>query len=140
MRNLPKLNIPILIVSICFCAACSPSRDKAVAEVATEEFHNRFNNSAFGDIYDRAEPDVKEMQARNDFLGSMEAMRKGQGAVVQAKELAVDYNYSTDGNMIKLLYEVTYEKGIAKEEFIWIIADGKGILHSYRFLGPPASR
>jgi hypothetical protein len=118
-------------------SACSPSKDKAVAAAATEEFHKLFNNSAFGEIYDHAEPGRGE---KRDFLASMEAMRSGQGAVLQAKELAVDYNYSTDGNMIKLLYEVTYEKGIAKEEFIWTIAAGKGTLHGYRFLGPAASR
>jgi len=125
---------------LCVTDACSPSKDKGLATAATEEFHERFNRSAFGEIYDHAESDVKERQARADFLGSMDAMRRGQGAVIQAKEIAVDYNYSTDGNMIKLLYEVTYEKGIAKEEFIWTIANGSGSLHSYRVLGPPPNR
>ena len=140
MRNVTKLNICILIVVFSFCGACSASKDKAVAAAATDEFHKRFNSSTFGDIYDHAEPVVREMQSREDFLASMERMRKGQGAVLQKKELAVEYNYSTDGNMINLVYEVTYEKGIANEQFTWTIVDGKGLLHGYRFLGPPASR
>lgn len=111
-----------------------------MAAAATEEFHKHFNSSTFGDIYDRAEPIVREMQSRDDFLAAMERMRKGQGAVLQTRELAVGYNYSTDGNMINLLYEVTYEKGIAKEEFTWTIVEGKGILHGYRFLGPAPGR
>jgi hypothetical protein len=139
MRNVIKLNKSISLMLVLFLGggACSPSKDKAVAALATEDFHRLFNSSAFGEIYDHAEPGMR--RDKRSFLASMEAMRDGQGAVLQAKELAVDYNYSTDGNMIKLLYEVTYEKGTAKEEFIWTIADGKGMLHSYRFLGPPAS-
>jgi hypothetical protein len=134
-------NTKILLLFVIFLAvACSPAKDKTIATAATEEFHKRFNSSAFGDIYDQAEAGVRSIQSREDFLASMQAMRQGQGAVIGAKELAVDYNYSTDGNMIKLLYEVNYEKGIAKEEFIWTIANGRGILHSYRFLGPTPNR
>jgi hypothetical protein len=139
MPNVTKVNVSIFVVLVFFLGGdCSPSKDKAAAVSATEEFHRLFNSSAFGEIYDHAEPGMRG--DKRSFLASMEAMRAGQGAVLQAKELAVDYNYSTDGNMIKLLYEVRYEKGTAKEEFIWTIADGKGILHSYRFVGPPASR
>jgi hypothetical protein len=141
MRRVINLKTPVFLMLVLFLVgACSPSKDKAAAAAATDEFHRRFNRSAFGDIYDQAEPGVKAMGPKGEFLASMEAMRQGQGAVVQAKELAVNYNYSTDGNMVKLLYEVTYEKGVAKEEFIWTIANGRGILHSYRFLGPPANR
>lgn len=68
---------------------------------------------------------MREKESRAKFLASMQAMRQGQGAVIEAKELAVDYNYSTDGKMIKQLHEVTYQKEIAKEIFIWTIANGK---------------
>ena len=141
MQTACPINTRILLLLVVFlAAACSPSKDKAAATAATEEFHKRFNSSAFSEIYDHAEPGVKRMQSREDFVASMQAMRLGQGAVIDAKELAVDYNYSTDGNLIKQLYEVNYEKGIAKEEFIWTIANGRGILHSYRFLGPSPNR
>jgi hypothetical protein len=140
LNRLRNLNACFLLATCAVIAACSASKDKAIAIAATSEFHTRFNNSQFVDLYDAAESAVRDVQTKRDFLASMEAMRAGQGAVVQSKEVGVDYNYSTDGTMVKLLCEVTYEKGVAREEFIWTIANGKGILHSYRFLGPPATR
>ena len=138
-RTLGHHLIALVLVAFTLCG-CSASKDKAIAISSTDEFHKRFNDSHFADIYDSAEPAVRDVQTKRDFLASMEAMRAGQGAVLQSKELGVDYNYSTDGTMVKLLCEVTYEKGVAREEFIWTIAKGKGILHSYRFLGPSPTR
>jgi hypothetical protein len=140
LSQLRNLNACFLLTAFTLSVACSASKDKAIAVAATNEFHTRFNNSQFGDIYDAAEPTVRQVQTKRDFFASMEAMRAGQGSVVQSKEVGVDYNYSTDGTMVKLLCEVTYEKGVAREEFIWTIVNDKGILHSYRFLGPGPTR
>jgi hypothetical protein len=125
---------------VCFIAlaatlsSCSPSEDKAVAAQAVEEFHQRYNNRLFSDIHENAEPGLKNLRPREDFLASIKAMREGQGAVLEAKELDSAYKYSFEGNMVKLLYEVTYEKGKAKEEFIWTISNGKGKLRRFRFI------
>ncbi len=73
-----------LIVVVLALGGCSAEKDKTVAIAATDEFHKRFNNSNFADIYDSAEPAVRNVQTKRDFLASMEAMRAGQGAVLQS--------------------------------------------------------
>jgi hypothetical protein len=114
--------------------SCSPSDDKAVATRSVEEFHRRFNNSAFSEIYDNAEPGLRTLMPKEAFLASMKAMREGQGAVLESEEIGIAYNHSSEGNMVKVLHEVTYEKGKAKEEFIWTVENGRGRLRSFRFI------
>ena len=130
-----KFVVGLLFLAVSL-ASCSPSNDKAVAARSVEEFHRRFNNSAFSEIYDNAEPSLSTLMPKEAFLAGMKAMREGQGAVLESKEIGVAYNYSSEGNMVKVLHEVTYEKGKAKEEFIWTIGNGQGRLRSFRFIAP----
>ncbi len=114
--------------------SCSPSNDKSVAARSVQEFHQRFNNSAFSEIYGNAEPGLRALMPKESFLASMKAMREGQGAVIESKEIGIAYNYSSEGNMVKVQHEVTYEKGKAKEEFTWLIENGRARLRAYRFI------
>lgn len=115
-------------------ASCVPSEHKTIALQAIEQFHNQFNRSEFSEIYEGADQKAKEKISKNDFIEDMEAMRRGQGAVLRSEEIGTDYNYINGVTMVKILVLVSFEKGTAKEEFIYYFRDAKIQLASYRFL------
>lgn len=124
----------LALIAISLLSACGPpKKERLLVEQAVNEFHARFNNSAFSDIYDGAAPRLRDEMAKDEFIESMGAMRQGQGAVVSSKEVAVEYNSSSDGNEIKITFEVTYEKGIAHETFSYLIVGDRASLVGYRF-------
>lgn len=130
LKRMKNLNAGILLAACAVSTACSATKDKSLAVAATKEFHTRFNNSNFGDIYDGTEPAGRQV-AKEDFITKLESMHDAVGAVLQSKELRVDYDHSTDGTVVRLLCEVTYEKGVGREEFVWVIANGKAVLRSF---------
>jgi len=116
--------------------SCVPSKHKRVALQAIQQFHNQFNNYEFAEIYEGADQKAKEKISRSDFMEDMKAMRRGQGAVLKSEEIATDYNYMDGVAMVKIVVLVSFEKGTAKEEFIYYLRDDKIQLASYHFLGP----
>jgi len=131
LDSLKSVNVRILLAACALSAACSGSKDKSIAIAATDEFHTRFNNSRFGDIYDSMEPCVS-CNPKEDIIVKMESMHDAVGGVLQSKEVRVDYHHSIDGTVVKLCCEVTYKKAVGREEFVWVIANGKAVLRSFR--------
>jgi len=115
-------------------SACSASKDKSIAFAATKQFHARFNDTDFGDIYDGTEPGVR-LVTKADFITKLESMRNAVGAVLESKEVSLEHTHTTDGAVVKLCCEVTYEKTVGREEFVWLIANGKAVLLGFR---PPS--
>jgi hypothetical protein len=124
-----------LLVLAAVFTACVPSTSKTAALKGIEEFHNRFNRNEFAEIYEESDQKAKDKITKNDFLEDMKAMREGQGAVLDSQEIATEYNYMNGVSMVKILVQVSYEKGNAKEEFIYYIKGESAQLASYRFLG-----
>lgn len=114
--------------------SCISQKDQTVALTAIEQYHARFNDSKFDEIYDDSTTEHKNAISKERFLESIRAMRQGQGRVLSSEQLAVDYRSSPDAVHIKLLMLVTFEKGEANEEFIYRISDGKALLERYKFI------
>lgn len=123
-------------VSLSIICACSPSRNKANALEAIRSFHENFNRSEFSSMYDILDEEGRANTSLERFTVEMTAMRKGQGAVLKSKELESEYLYVNGRSKTRLIVSVNYEKGDAREEFVFSHIDGKTLLSGYRFLGP----
>lgn len=121
-------------------SSCAQSKSNAVALQGIREFHTLYNNSEFEKIYDAASPEARQKISRQNFVEDMKAMRLGQGAESNTEPVAIDYNYLDGISMTKVLVRVTFEKGIANEEFIFDVSEAKPKLTSYHFLGPAAGK
>jgi hypothetical protein len=136
MHQRSKQIARLLAPTIVLLQACAPQASKTAALRSVEQFHSRFNDSRFSEIYDESDSDVKTTMSRKEFMDSMAAMREGQGRAIKAEEVATASDSSSDANSIKVLMQVTFEKGKAREEFLYHMADGKAVLAGYHFLGP----
>jgi hypothetical protein len=129
-------DVVIVIMLTVASASCVASRHEAISLRAIQRFHEQFNNSQFAEIYDGADEKTKEKISKGDFVEDMKAMRRGQGAVLQSEEMAIDYNYVEGISLVKIAVRVSFEKGVAREKFIYYMRDNRAQLASYRFLGP----
>jgi hypothetical protein len=116
--------------------SCVPEKDKKVALDGIGLFHNQFNKSEFSEIYEGANQALKEKISKDRLVEDMNALRRGQGAVLKSQEMALDYNYMDGNVMVKIIVQVTFERGTGKEEFIFSVTDGRAQLVSYHFLSP----
>ena len=114
-------------------SGCAPDADRSQADRGVAEFHERFNRSAFGEIYDTADQSLRTTIPKDDFVSGLQAIRNGHGAAKTARQIAIDYNYSSDGRMVKILISTSFEKGDAEEQFIFMIDDHGPHLRSYVF-------
>lgn len=128
-----KIILPLLALAVSL-ASCTSSENKAVALQAISDFHRRYNNFAFSDIYEDAHPSLKSIISKEDFVSGIGAIRNGEGAVLDVQEVGDAYNYSSEGNMVKILVNVRFEKRKAREEFIYHVSTEKAYLSSYRFI------
>jgi hypothetical protein len=125
------------LLSICILlAACSMSNDREIAEKAVKEYHDRYNRRAFAEIYDNEHEELKAVRSRESFMQSIEGMRNTQGAVKSAKILNDEYSYSSDAKQIRLTYDVEFENGQAKEQFVFTILGDQAVLSGYRYISP----
>jgi hypothetical protein len=131
-----SLNKFLLFLLCVTSTACVPSSDKAIALKAIEQYHQRYNQFRFHEIYQESTAGMKTNMPEERFLESIKAMRQGQGSVVKATELTTDYFSSPDEVEVKILMRVDFEKGSANEEFVYTISQDKATLSGYRFLSP----
>ncbi|HEV7684387.1 MAG TPA: hypothetical protein VGO68_19905 [Pyrinomonadaceae bacterium] len=124
------------LVALSLLANCSTSANKAKALEEIQRFHQNFNNNDFSSMYDVLDEEGRMGTSLERFTAEMSAMRKGQGAVLKSEEVATEYLYDNGKPKTRLLVSVTYEKGTAREEFVFSHSTGKTSLSGYRFLGP----
>jgi hypothetical protein len=130
------LSLSFALILAVLLTACAAHKHEKLALEAIEQFHSRFNDSKFLEIFEDSTQEVKAAMSREEFLESMNAMREGQGRVLQSRQFAMDYQSGPDTVKIKLLMSVTFERGEAKEEFVIQISENRAQLAGYKFLGP----
>jgi hypothetical protein len=87
-------------------------------------------------MYDILDAEGRANTSLEKFTVEMIAMRKGQGEVLKSEELASEYLYIDGRSKTRLIVSTTYDKGSAREEFVFSHSNGKAELSGYRFLGP----
>jgi hypothetical protein len=127
-------------LAICFCVgilvACVPSDHKAKAKEGINRFHEHFNNNEFPRMYEAFDEQSRKNISLQRFTEEMNAMRIGQGAVLETTELSTEYHYLNGTSRVRMIVSVHYEKGDAREEFVFSTSNGKTEITGYRFLGP----
>ena len=126
----------VILFFVTILCGCTESGNKAKALAEIGRFHENFNHSEFSSMYDVLDEEGRANTSLERFTAEMTAMRKGQGAVLSSEEVASEYLYNNGRSKTRLIVAVTYEKGVAREEFVFSHTNGKARLSGYRFLGP----
>lgn len=134
----------LLLAALIALAAtgCSLNAAISAAGEAVSEFHEQYNASLYGQMYDDTDQAFKDEVTREQFAALCASIQTEYGDVVSSKRTSFSAN-SVSGTVSRTtvvsVYEVTYEKGTRTEEFNWNIIDDRAHLMNWTFSLLPAS-
>jgi len=98
---------------------CGTGKDVTAAEEHVTNFHRQLDSQGFLDIYNQADPKLKEITKSEEFVGLLTAVHKKLGNVQNATRQGFYVNFSTSGSTVRVTYETKFTEGQAQEVFTW---------------------
>ncbi|HKP36822.1 MAG TPA: hypothetical protein VJT71_08180 [Pyrinomonadaceae bacterium] len=118
-----RITLITIVLALAGCTSfsvkpISNAKEQAKAEKAVSQFHNRYNERKFDEIYSQL--DKQANQSNEEFMfasteifsqwGKLQATRLDEARVIHSTPLQV-----------KMIYNSTFEKGNAQEWFTWTV-------------------
>ena len=123
---------PLLAIAFALLlGACSASADTQAAEDGVARFHEALDRGKFNVIYAGSGQDLKEVTSQQDFTNLLSAIHRKLGRFRSGKTIGWNVNYRTGGNFVTLNREAQFERGPAKEQFIFRLSGDRAILVGY---------
>jgi hypothetical protein len=118
------------VASLCLVGCTGKSRE--AAQAATEKFRARCFRGAFDEIYAAASPEFRSSMTTEQFSKFMAAVDRKLGRWQASDPPAWNVTIGTGGRAVTLGYKSDFEKGEAREQFVWRIVEPEPILVGYR--------
>jgi hypothetical protein len=136
VKNNIKFTLLGVLVSL-FVAACFSVKpvyyeaDKKMAESEIENFHKLFNEKNFERIYETVDKETAKKKSKDDFFQILSEVDTQLGKVKQTKILKANVTQESTVRQVEVECETTFEKGVQKEKFIFLIRSSQIGLASY---------
>jgi hypothetical protein len=122
----------LLIVSAALSlSACNAVADTKAAEQGVVSFHEELNSGQFDQIYTSAGPDFKAVSTREDFTKLLAAVHRKLGNFQSGKTGNWNDNATTGGHFVTLQRTAQFDRGPAREEFVFKMEGQKAVLIGY---------
>ena len=114
-------------------SGCSAGESTTAAKTEVAKFRQQADAGQFADIYKASGPDIRNSVTEAQFVQMVGGFHGAIGKFKSAPEPGWAYNTDNDGQRVTLDYDSTFERGKAKEQFIYRITDGKAVLAGYDY-------
>ncbi len=121
---------PALLAAISL-AGCAVGKDVPKAERAIGAFHQAVDAGRFDGIYDASAQEIKGTTSKSQFTALLAAIHAKLGAFKSGRRNSWNDNYGSGGHVITIVYAATYERGAAREEFVYKIDGDRAVLAGY---------
>jgi hypothetical protein len=121
-----RLTLTILITGCTFVSGCANLK---LAERAVELFHSQLNSERYRAIYQSADTKVRGTTSESTYVKFLQSVHQALGSV-QTSVLRSE-NVALSPPTVTLYYDTTFERGTAKEQFVWLIKGNEAILDTY---------
>ena len=91
----------------------------------------RMTRGAYGEILRSATPDFQNATTETDFAKAMEGVRQRLGVWQSSDEPIWRVFADISGQTVTLVYNSRFERGMAIEEFVWRVQQGRPALGGY---------
>jgi outer membrane lipoprotein-sorting protein len=132
-----------LIVGVVFVSGCISIKpgyfedDQKAAEQAVVQFHAHLSNEEYEQIYSQTSDALRNTAEKAELISAMKKTHDQFGAFKDTKQTDAKVIMGAP-RQVRLLYNTSYEKGEATEEFIWLVNFNDVKLTMYKVL--PQSR
>ena len=111
--------------------ASSCSRAREAAEAASQEFRARMTSGAYREIVQFAAPEFRNATTEQDFAKAMEGVKQRLGPWQSSEAPTWKVFAGVSGQTVTLVYSSHFERGMAIEEFVWRVQQGRPALAGY---------
>ena len=128
-------------------SGCSAGESTTAAKAEVARFHQQADAGQFAEIYKASAPDIRNSVTEAQFVETVGGFHAAIGKFKSTDEPGWSYNTDGDGQRVTLSYESVFERGKAKEQFIYRMLDDKPVLAGYDYkadgaiapVSPPAA-
>jgi hypothetical protein len=120
--------------------AMSCSRSREAAEAASREFRARISSGAYAEIVRSAAPEFQHATTDADFATAMETIKQRLGTWRSSEAPTGKVLAGLGGRTVTLVYTSHFERGMAVEEFVWRIQQGRPALAGYHVKATPPAQ
>ncbi len=122
-----------------FMFSCALTHEREKCEVEISLFHLRFNSEDYGEIYDAASPEFREVSKKGAFVDYLGSLKREFGKQTGSTPGPWRVDKTIWGTYVTAKYMTTYERGVVEEEFAFIIRDGNPSLFRFNFVSAEQS-
>lgn len=123
--------LSLALAAGCTCNVGEMAAGRGEALAAVEEFHARMNDGRSGEIYDGASDEFRGASKRQRFDGLLSAVERKLGKVTETKNVGWRVNSRNFQTYVELSQETRFERGEARESFVFLVRGGKASLLRY---------
>ena len=128
---MPTLSRLLALFATFALLGCSPTVDTSAAEAAVANFHLLLDQAKFNEIYEAAGEDFKKDGPRSEAIALFEAVHRKLGSARVVEKQTWSISYEANGTFIRLDYKTTFDKGEAKEHFVFRMQEGVASLSGF---------
>ena len=120
-----------IILTVVLLPACGDkNKGKSLADTAINNFHRKFNESKFQELYTAASPDLKSVTNEADFIKLLEAVQRKLGKQSRSSDGGSNINFGAK-TVVTITQNTEFEHGKGIEKFTYVIADEDCTLKGY---------
>jgi len=112
-------------------ASCSTGQDVPAAEREATKFRQMLATGQYAEIYRGSAEEMRQATPEPDLTGLLEAVNTNLGKFESAPAPAWKEQEQGGKQFVSLEYDSKYERGTAKEKFVFRIDAGKATLAGY---------
>ncbi len=123
----------LLLVCCALLASCGFRQARILAEQGVKEFHDLLNREQYGAIYDASDDSLRKSMSRSDFVAYLSDIHFRLGTARKTTISGFEVNTSPgQESQVALAAETAFDRGTAKEQFLWRVTRGRAVLLEYR--------
>ena len=124
----------ITIILTIFLTGCYFSSGIKAGDKAVAKFHEQLNNEEFAHIFDQSGVEFRETYDRQKIIDTFKHIRENLGKVESTTRLGWTVKNNSFGLIAIINSDTKFEKGSAKERFVFLIVDDQKVeLTDYEF-------
>jgi len=114
-----------------FCIGCSSAGDLRAAEAEVANFHQNLDQTKYAVIVSGTDIEYRKSAQQDDLTAPFRAVHETMGRMIKSDLKSTDVHGMIGATRIKLHYETVFMKGLAVEEFTFMIRDHQVWLLKY---------
>jgi hypothetical protein len=119
------------IVAVFSLNSCTPNQNKATAETAVLDFHQKLISAQYYQIYAAADPEFRNAMSESDATALFTAVNTKLGHPKSSELRNWRVNLLLNGTFVTLVYQTEFAQAAAQEEFVWRVNGNQAILYRY---------